>query len=92
MALLGILVSLGKWVFEAAVQYNATPEGEAGLTDILDNLEAMGIDIPFYTPTTQDGSLNMSSVPQTATQSDVEFANAFRAKHPELFKQEGGQS
>ncbi len=89
MDIVSIIALFFKWLFEAAIQYNATPEGDAALRDILDWLEALGIDVPFYTPTDETSPLDMPSVPQEATAQDVAVGAAFRARHPELFKQEG---
>ena len=89
MDIFSLLVLLFHWLMEAAVRYNATPEGEAALKDVLDGLEALGFDVPFYTPTDQQGAPLDMSAARAADSSDVEMAKAFQARHPELFPQEG---
>lgn len=88
MSLVSVIVDLFKWLMEAAIQYNSTELGNAQLVDLLDALESLGIDVPFFDPTATGSPLNMSSVPQGATAQDTASTAAFKARHPELFKQE----
>jgi len=85
------LVKLFKWLVEAAVEYARTDEGGAGLQEIADELEAEGIDIPFYEPSEQGEPLTMNSNPDDP-RAAAQQAAAFRAKHPELFNKRGVQS
>lgn len=50
-----LLFRFVKFLFDAAVVYAASDEGEAQLKGILDEAEADGIDIPFYNPDQPEG-------------------------------------
>jgi hypothetical protein len=86
---LTIVIEVYHWVLDAAVAYNSTDEGATRLADIETRLEALGIDVPGFTPTVQGEPLDMNfSSPVNGVSQSVK-AEAFRQRHPELFNQEG---
>lgn len=48
-----ILFSFLRFVFDSVVKEAATEEGAARLKKFLDELEAAGVDVPFYEPSEQ---------------------------------------
>lgn len=89
MEIVDLIVLLVKWFVEAAIQYNGTDEGATALADIENRLEALGIDVPGFTPTDQGQPLDMSAVRPVDGDAEALRARLFRERHPELFEQEG---
>ncbi len=58
----GLLFIVIAWLYEAAITYAASDQGSADLTAILNELEADGIDVPFYQPseTVSDASAQVA--------------------------------
>lgn len=91
MEILALIVLLYQWVMEAALRYNSTEEGAARLADIETRLEALGIDVPGFEPTSQGEPLVMNKQQAGEPLNDAEAISAFRARHPEIFNKESVQ-
>ncbi len=48
--MLSLLFKIVKWLYDASVVYASSDEGSQTLVVILNEVEADGIDIPFYEP------------------------------------------
>jgi len=92
MSYFGLIVSLVQWFWEAALSFNATPEGHSALVQIANEAEALGIDVPFFEPTQEGEPLDLGDVRAEDVEAVYDRARRFRDKHPELFANEGGKS
>lgn len=83
MALFEGVVEFVKWLYQAALVYASTEEGSASLTAILDQLEAEGIDIPFYEPKEQQATTDTtgSGQPSASELISDRAAAARQARH-----------
>ena len=81
-----VLTELVDFVWKAIQVYAASDEGRAELNEILDAVEAAGIDIPFYEPTGETGEGGDVGDIGSNGESDLqaERARKFAERHPEL--------
>lgn len=87
MPILATVEKLVVWLVEAAVAYNKTDVGSAGLVEIENELEAEGIDVPFFEPTDQQGQpLDLGAIAVASGVVNADQVARFKAKHPEIFK------
>jgi hypothetical protein len=68
--MLGPLLKVLEWLYEAAVTYAASDQGSTELTKILDELEADGIDVPFYEPSESKVDVSAQSAQASNQPSD----------------------
>lgn len=88
--MLGAVVQFFDFVWKAVQTYAASEEGRAELNDILNELEAAGIDVPFYEPQGERGSVGVQDFDMGQDGGEPR-GSTFRERHPELFKKEGKQ-
>lgn len=86
MSLFGFVVRLAQWVVKAVYHY-AENEGADELRDIADDMEAVGIDIPFYEP--EQPPMSIQDLKADADREERQRAQ-WAAKHPDVtYQQEG---
>lgn len=67
---LSILVLLVKFLWDAILTHAASDEGKQQLTEILDDVEAAGIDVPFYEPSEESKDTSTEEISQEGNDSD----------------------